>query len=952
MASILKRKPVEFPKIPDNPAKLFNQLDFKGIVQSNNPFAADQHTFKATKNVYVDKNQVLISRPPLAIQVLPNGYFRDGVGTIMAPVLPLTHSLVDIVTIGTIRLYVGLDSMSQYKIVALDTETKKAAEIPFNVNKYHISAVNQYIIVFNDIDAMVLNTYDIISGWQSIRDYVNVPVTRRYINQQSFTSPGNQFTESYKEEYVWSEDTLTILPDGDADVLIQDQPNPMTWHLENANINTEFRLLRKLNITLSPTDIVTTALNKNTGTIIICIATDKGYVLISTDGGYTFKRVLYPEHQGYLRIASVSKDGLNFCFVARDGVYVYQLEPAQWKYVVKLKRKNPGTNEVEPIDIDGVAVGNICHFDNAEVFSFILYEASPMSFTKAYLYYKGQGLLGADEEYDSLGRYVIENVPWDSRANMAGVDGVPYYLNMDVVPDIDNSQLRVTNIVASLPSNNTNKTVLQILLGRSSSGTIQPLELSFDLDYSQLLIESFENTSIELYTVRGKVADNQEWKEIELTFTKVDQTWEVDVIRLDNLNLAVSTDESPLSLRTANLAGLSIISVDGLTQLQLLDKPRTQSLVLNNMLLIRTEDTIYTNWLTSSNHTTLTYNYLSDAAYNKVPTFSYTNNELYLCFGKELKITDNFAGNQTSGFNLPEINNHAFVTDVTNMINVSTAEIAIFLRDRIFLSVQTPDETFGFRYDYRNTKFAVGVRLGDNAINTTDGKYTLFATAYGLAVMAYQENVAATDQIIEYASKQITNIWEDFYKLGPAITLLQLDDYIWLTNGTTKYLLLDLRDFSWWELESPFPITKLFTDKFDLFIISSALYKFDNNYHIYKDVGTRQIDWSIESQPLHFNALSSYTNIKQLIFKFKESTSNEHTISIQIKLYRKQSFTKEPEIIRFRAEGYRTFIKRFNYWQVNELQWALAADHETYTPAQLQLNGVSIKYERGDEIKS
>ena len=47
----------------------------------------------------------------------------------------------------------------------------------------------------------------------------------------------------------------------------------------------------------------------------------------------------------------------------------------------------------------------------------------------------------------------------------------------------------------------------------------------------------------------------------------------------------------------------------------------------------------------------------------------------------------------------------------------------------------------------------------------------------------------------------------------------------------------------------------------------------------------KDIDWYIESQPLHFKMPNHYKNIRQLIFQFKETTENEQTIVVQIKLY-------------------------------------------------------------------
>ena len=53
----------------------------------------------------------------------------------------------------------------------------------------------------------------------------------------------------------------------------------------------------------------------------------------------------------------------------------------------------------------------------------------------------------------------------------------------------------------------------------------------------------------------------------------------------------------------------------------------------------------------------------------------------------------------------------------------------------------------------------------------------------------------------------------------------------------------------------------------------------------------------------------------------------------------------------FVIDEYRTFVKRFNYWKINELQWGIRNDDETAIPAQLILNGIDIKYEIGEEVR-
>ena len=126
------------------------------------------------------------------------------------------------------------------------------------------------------------------------------------------------------------------------------------------------------------------------------------------------------------------------------------------------------------------------------------------------------------------------------------------------------------------------------------------------------------------------------------------------------------------------------------------------------------------------------------------------------------------------------------------------------------------------------------------------------------------------------------------------------------------------------------------------------------NYYDFSSEGKNiTIDWFVKSQPLHFKAPNYYKNIKQLVFQFFDETEtlNRKTMLAQIKLYRKRVTIREPETVAFKVEELRTFVKRFNYWKINEVQWALSNDIYSADPKPLELNAIDIKYEIGEEVR-
>ena len=393
---------------------------------------------------------------------------------------------------------------------------------------------------------------------------------------------------------------------------------------------------------------------------------------------------------------------------------------------------------------------------------------------------------------------------------------------------------------------------------------------------------------------------------------------------------------------------------------------------------------MYTNRLNDNETASIIFEYDNNTKYTDIPDVSYSDTELYLGFDNKLSITANTRDDKGNILlSLPTVNDQNFIEDITNIINISTTEVAVFFEDNIIICSKVQDETLGYRYDYHPTKLSTGTRLGDSVINTIEGTYTIFPTKRGLAFMNYQAFMATTDQVLTYITDNIEDRYQKFYNEGDAIKIVQMRDRIYLTNGTDDILIYDLVRGAWWYwqisklhdkiINAPDSyytnnIKKLYTDQVELFIIGSTrLFKFGEPIRIYKDYefiknefsygftdsGNSDIEWYIMSQPLHMKAPNYYKNLKQLVFQLLDDNkdNNEHTILVQIQCYRKKLDTKEPELIAFKIDELRTFVKRFNYWKINEVQYALASDKEAIIPTRLRLNGVSIKYELGEEVR-
>lgn len=934
------KRPVAQLRVNDDSISRYsNQMTFKGIVLNNNPYDVDQLSLKDAKNVYVDDNGTLISRPPIVVDTLPIVYNIVNNITYPTAILRPNYLLVDVFETSKVIVYISKYG-NLYDINAVYKTNSELARFS-DVTSYHLSEFENYIILFNNINAMILNITEFNLGWRALNNFVEIPVTKRVVGQESFTYPKNQFTEDYKEEYIMSDDVISVIPEGTAEVEVTQSPDNLKWTLENAYINPEFRILRSLNVEVQTYDIISTAINATTGINVLAIA-KYNYVMISLDYGQTFERVLYPAHDDFSQVASVSKDGLYFFFVSRDGVHRYSIGDKEW-VVIRLNHLTNGQ-----LTLDGIGINNACCFLNGEVFTFALCIIAD-SISTVGIYWKGTNLQSASYAANTLGRnYFTDLIYPDTKLTKSAIDSITMSIS-----NVDNA------VIAWLPGKTVDTSVFINLMGRTSEtliyfttvlnkqyGSIQDFERLSIHPTSDIL--SFNGTRATVITIEDGM-----WYKTNIIIGLEDVSTSYSTFEYIEMIGVADNEGIPINLDIAYITNKSVYSVDGIASLptELIGSVRTMTISVGKYFYIMLDGILYTNKLTVTNIASLVFTRTTNIPYTKVPTISYTGPQLLLGFDNTLMITDNIKDGSTLLLNLPELNNHSFSSSINGLLSISSIEIAIFLSNRVFILKKVADDLLGYRYDYLPTRLSTGIRPNDSTINTFDGKLTLYPTVQGLAIMNYQENIASTDQAVEYITNNIRAIWNEFYKAG-SIKIVQMKDYIYLSNGTTTYLMIDLRGLTCWVLTSPFPVYKIVTDQIKFNIVSNALYKYDFDHLIYKDVLTRDIEWLAESQPNYFNAPVYYKNLKQLIFQLEESSIINQTINVQIKLYRKHFAIKEPEVISFTIDNYRTFVKRFNYWKINEMQWVLSSDPETVTPAQLKLNGLSIKYEISEEVRS
>ena len=945
------RKPYEIDTTLKNISKYNNQLTFTGIKQSKNIYEVDQKSQMDTLNVYVNDENTLVSREPLVEDELD---------------IELDGELIDIKETNSVKAYV-IKNESGYKIIAKRDD--KTAEL--TATEYHLAIFNQYIICFRTEGAQVIDTNQDNLLWKDIEEYVEVPILRQITGAdvEDLTINTNQLTNRYKEHYLIKEDIRTILPEL-VPTKIEIESNNERYSLENFNrpyILTNERLIRKChgyyNENLEPIDIT---YHNN----IVCINENSNFML-SFDYGDTFIKVTYPfNNEDKVFPAQLSEDGRVVFVVVKQGVWVCKIGD---EYIWELINIRNDQN----LSLDDTFYRYeyrilLTKFVNSEMFMFVqIFDTDTL---KPRLYFKGTNLYSEKQYEDMLDYIELDGLPIDVHTSITSAGVLNHYYGMRQCSTIK-YDVNTNSTVGAITCGNDSKQFV-IFFANWTDGIVSKI-ISYDKAYargsftiydSSLKIDS-DNYNIkrfEIYGIDNRVSDNMDTCKYKITISayfeipepmfeiietlpyyrgeliKINQNAFIGMFNyLYEADYIVNNEGHSLPRLSSNIETNNVdyyIPMDNSDTIYYLSD---KGVILTNNL--GTDTAIFEYELTDTK---------SETVKNKIPSVTYSGSELFLGFNNELMITDNSKDGSQTLFNLPKINNQSFTDTITNIINISTSEIALFFENNIIICNKV-DTDIGEAYAYNKTRLSLGVRLGDDVINTLDGANSMFPTTRGLAIMNYQAYMATTDQILNFATDNIYELWIDFYKKSSSIKIIQMRNYIYLSNGTNEYLMFDVRTASWWKFRIPFAITKMLTNQLQLNIISSKLYKIDNEFNgdKYLDCDTDRIDWYIISQRLHFGAINHYKNLKQLIFQLVQSNNYENTVDTEIKLYRKVVSYKEPETIKFKIDEYRTFVKRFNYWKINELQWCLSNDDNTATPAQLILNGIDIKYEIGEEVR-
>ena len=323
-----------------------------------------------------------------------------------------------------------------------------------------------------------------------------------------------------------------------------------------------------------------------------------------------------------------------------------------------------------------------------------------------------------------------------------------------------------------------------------------------------------------------------------------------------------------------------------------------------------------------------------------LPEYVAELSNIYFSKNKTLYISK-YPSDGTFKWYFPKLNTEEFDYKITNLHPISPTEMAVFTNSNVYY-VQTTENG----YVYYKSKIQVGCKDGAEVMTTYDGVYTIFASNRGLVAMTYQQFVATTEQALSYLTDGIYELYNKFND-KPVKLFKHLFWIVCYKEGSSEVLLFDTRNNSWWFNSGKYKFNKIVESDNNVFLLmNNELFvpnTTDVNYYDFD--GTKsQIEWFIKSQKLHLNSLDYQKNIRDITLVSVLDSDTPINLNLQITNYRKTVKEGNEQLLEYRVDSIRIFVKHLNCMKVNQMQYVLKNNEEAYIQIPLSLSSLSIKY--------
>ena len=922
MAKTFNRRPnlIDTPTSSVLTNDFFVHHNWSGINENRNVLAVDQQSFSDANNIWVDSKGVLCSRPSMK---------------------SFKKNVVDVFIFGKIRIEAidygdfmpNAAEMILYNGYIDKTDTLSIGDY----SGYTIIPWKSKLLMFpHNATIQTMSIYDIYTGKFDYKDdLIYIPTIEIIHNSvvEKFESP-NVFTKSYKTRYLLDNATnvtqLDKLIGEFVDVTIGDDKYEVDFDKNTLGILTgKYCKIddKVFNSELfGGTELPIVDVSDN-GVIVICeyeyLNGNDSYRMYFTSDGLNVNYI--PSLEGMINRPHITRDGHHVVAFRNDGPYIVTIIPTgiaeetfdQWTNLFKYNGYNASVNM-------NTIPKNHNYHQNTLIDGY---------FIDALNFVVSCASAGVEEEeygYGNVWTIICENGYVSLSTPNTGTDKPLDYIviggGLRCVCKLVNGVLHTY----TLYSMNSGVSVVRHTSDHDWVSTYYNYEFSdlfftfYDTDLSVVYGNSGPGLMIHTINKDGELS--------QVTF------YESDKINKQKL---YNTDRYAYPVRSNDINVLDGYKYFNGESVNLLKQGVPVAILSDNTHYVISDGWIYSNAVLGRSVSYIdVINYGSSAEI--FPEHFVNGDVLYISNGNTTYISSDADGK----LYFPEVNVQKHDLPVVNLHQIAENKIAVFNSHGIDYITKIEGE-----YYYDKSRIPVGTLDDCEIITINDGKYTVFPSERGLAVMGYQDFVATADQSVSYVTDNIIDRWTEFSKSGP-IKMCHHKFWIFIYNMTNDVFVFDIRNNSWWRWTFPKPVRKMyFDDELHLIVDQDFILTYDGEYLDSYDTETHKIPWHIESQKLHFDAPNHYKHIINFTFNSLSDRKSPLSIRLDVKNYRKQIDDGKPELFDYKIDVIRTFVKRVNYAKVCEFQYEIRYDDDTYINVPFEVSAITIKYKITGQVR-
>lgn len=915
MAKTFNRRPLQVNTPSSNDVKnyFFNHCNWKGINKDKNFLTIDQETFADAKNVYIDAEGLLKSRPSVKRKTM----FFD--------------SAIDFWNFDDTDIYLRKEDNNGHVVYNL-CFVIDAVEYNKSVTNENVKVIRiqNLIYCFTDNDFFYFNTENREFGDGFEKVYVpsttfDVSGIKTETEDKNILTDRERYTYFYNSEYGISTEAqgkeLNVSIDG----------KDYSFVFEPSSLELLTNILFKMPDGYEYVDV-----SKND--TYLFYSSSLRAITYSATGKTLSKTFLIPEEYGQVTAYPKFTQDSSFIVVGTEkSIYIVSViaeqSDGQLRFPVFTDVKTYMPDFVWGVDYSGaflVSAGyNFVTYDEFICFENI-YDSVDDSYSSSFSYVNTDGV-----KLGMLGLSNINDVVFNKNYKLVGSD---------------NGELVVDGLIALYGSGGgVNRLFLVNLNGDENGFYTDAYEYIKEDSSSMGGIKDLKIVNNEILFIENKTDGRHLSKlagipykeEIQDSFTLTSTVYTPNLELYNQMDL-ISDDGSKIYFD----GGIYFVNESKRREIIAKDTVYLPIFYGRNLYYLDSKNNVFSNRIVDNIHFEYTKN--GENHYFNPSLISNLNN-YYLVNDKTLYISDYREEDGEFRWYLPEINKQTFDSTITNLYPISSTEMGIFFEDAIWYGYLSEQ---GYRYT--KSKVELGVKFGSDILASYDGTRLIFPTERGIVALSYQDFVASTDQILTFLSDAIHLEIKDFCK--QPVLLFKRDYWIFVYRKNSNELyVLDSRNNSWWFWSLSNKIKKFVKYDDEMLILSDdgTFHKFSESNENYFDYDGKKhtIDWYVTSQKLHLSQINNYKHLVNITLNSVIDTETYFTFFLDVTNYRKTIDGGKTENISYTIERLRTYIQRLNYFKVNEFQYTLRSDNENKHPLPLSLSSIGIKYKIQGQVR-